>query len=213
MLSSFSQLYKFFLRLLMFIWTLFIAFLFFKVTAWMSSESNLVIPNSIIGLLIGVLSSTYLYTILLIPYELSIKFDAIKNKVAHATYTSVEAFQADIAQFIAEMFKYPGARITGGIYKFKNSPTLCINVPTGKVEAETLEALAKNTSVKSINLLKKKAFFVPIQMDGHALGYMVLFTQGFTFPLFKTFLSDFENHYLDDQLMHVINQTQQKQNR
>ncbi len=206
--SSFSSFYKFFLKLIMFIWTLICIFLSYKISSLFSLNTNLLIPNSILGLLFGIVSSSYLYTILLIPYELGVKFDTIKNKVAQYTYKSTEEFQKEIADFIHDFFKYPGAFVTGGIYQFIGAPTLHINAPGSIINANTLAPLIQDESVKRIELDRKNAFIVPIQLGNIPLGYMILFTKRFTFPLFRAFLSDFENYCLDDQLMHVVRQTQ-----
>jgi len=191
----------------MLIWILLVTFLAYKITTLFATKYNILIPNTIIGLLLGVLSATYFYVILLIPYELGIKFDPIKNKVAQSAFKNTEDFQLEIAQFISEFFHYPGAHIIGGIYKFKDTPTLSINAPNEDLEANTLKNLSKDESVKKISIHNKKAFLVPIQLGNTPLGYMILFTKGFTFPFIKDLLSDFENYYLDDQLMHVLNQT------
>ncbi len=51
-----------------------------------------------------------------------------------------------------------------------------------------------------------RLFYVPIQLADIDLGWMVLKTDGFTMGLFSELISDFENMYLDDQLLHVLSQ-------
>jgi hypothetical protein len=48
-------------------------------------------------------------------------------------------------------------------------------------------------------------YIIPIWFGEEWLGYIGIFTERKLGKLFRAFLSDFENNYVDDQLKHVLN--------
>ncbi len=161
-----------------------------------------------LGIICGVLVGAYSWLLLRIPFELSVRFDVLKNKVALRDYASVDEFQQDVASFLLDFFKFPGLRIQAGYFKFNGAEPLYVNVD---FDASSLV----DRPYDKIEVLpaadKRKAFVIPVIIGKHCLGEMILFTRGFTLYLMKDLLSDFENQYLDDQLLHVVYQTHEKQ--
>ncbi len=208
MFRSFEKIYRFVLNIVFAVCTaLFalgtytIAYLLFDDPAWQ-------IPSVIIGVIPGIIVSSYLYAILLMPYMLSKEFDIIQNKVALQEYKTVNEFQSEIADFIFNFFKYPGASICGGLLKFKNCDTYIKSIPEEpEIKESEFSIPPEKKEVYSFRFRKHTAFFIPIGLSNHDMGYMILITRGICLPFLKDILSDFENNYVDDQLLHVINQT------
>ncbi len=159
------------------------------------------VPFLFLGIICGVLTGGYVWILLRIPFELTYRFDTIKNKVALREYQSVEAFQDDVAYLLIDFFKFPALDIRGGYFKFSGAEPLYMNIDFD------IDSIVKKEyyDIQIIDLPeRRKAFVIPVMIGGKRLGQMVLFTKGFTLFMLRDMLSDFENQYLDDQLLHII---------
>ncbi|WP_372639442.1 hypothetical protein [Ancylomarina sp.] len=206
MFSSFEIIYKFSLQLLLSFWIL-----VWSICSWYGIElafgiSLWQIPATIIGTLLAVVSGVYFYTILSIPYKLSRKFDVIKDKVALELYENCEDFQKEVADFIINFFDYPGANVIGGNFHFNGCKKYVYN------SGEEIDKFKSDTITKFKLKSGKQAVYIPIKIADHNLGDMLLIMEGKTLPLFKSIMADFENHFLDDQLYHVLNSVSRNQN-
>ncbi len=204
MFKSFERLFRFVLEFVLFVWGASCAFVFWVTAGIIEGIGAWQIPFAMLGLIIGVVSGAYFYVIFTIPFALSKKFDVIKNKVALYQYKSVDDFQKDVAGFLIEFFRFPGADIVGGVFLFKNSKQLTINCDEDLTDIDI-------NSYKDVTKIRlesgKRAFIVPVELAGEKIGSMLLKMEGFSLLAFPKIIEDFEDLYLDDQLMHVINQT------
>ncbi|MBI9066652.1 MAG: hypothetical protein JEZ09_05125 [Salinivirgaceae bacterium] len=198
MFSTFDRIYTFSINTIAFIVAVVITALFWVGATHLFSNISIYIPITIFGGLLGVLIGAYLYVILSIPFQLSKKFDVIKNKVALHGYESVDEFQKEIAAFIIKMFKYPGVSIDGGVFRFKGAEILTYNID---FDLEKLNSLSENKPI--IRLNGGKAFYIPIGIGSKDLGHMILISNDFVLPIMHSILLDFESYMLDDQLLHV----------
>lgn len=207
MYYSYEKFFGFILKGLLVIWAMVCVFVSFGLSYLIFNSPTWCIPAVMLGVMVGVISSSYIYVVFSIPYLLSKEFDVIKNRVALNEYATVDEFQREVADFIIQFFQFAGANIQGGVFEFKNCQPLMKNVSVDCNEVAKFQTLASDISVRKINLGKKSAYLVPVELKNVHLGYMVLISKGYSFPFFKNILIDFENYYLDDQLMHVVNQT------
>ncbi len=161
------------------------------------------IPFIILGLVVAVLSGSYLHVLLRIPFDMPEQFDEIKNKVALQAYDSVEDFQQEIGSFLINFFRFSGADIYAGYFKFNGAEPLFLNVDIDidQVLESDGEKIKRTKISKDV-----MAFYVPVVIGNKQLGKMILLTKGTVLPFMENVLEDFENYYLDDQLLHVINQ-------
>lgn len=158
------------------------------------------IPFVFIGVIISIIVGAYLYVILTIPFKMPEKFDVIKNKVALGEYKSINDFQTDVANFLKDFFNFFGANVVGGKFCLKNCEQLILDCNVD------FSALNQDSFTRNKKWLRnnKRAFHLPVKLGDRKLGYIILITQGYTLPVFNSVLKDFENYYLDDQLIHLI---------
>ena len=205
MFSSFEIIYKFSLQLILSFWIL-----VWSIFSWYGVElvfgiSLWQIPSTILGTVLAVITGVYFYSILSIPYKLSRKFDIIKDKVALESYENCDDFQKEVADFIIDFFNYPGTNVIGGNFHFKGCKKYICN------SGEDIDKFKSDSITKCRLKSGKRAVYIPIKIAEHDLGDMLLIMEGWTLPLFKSIMADFENYFLDDQLYHVLNSVSRKQ--
>ncbi|MEA1876941.1 MAG: hypothetical protein U9N86_08750 [Bacteroidota bacterium] len=201
MLSTFNNITKTILKILLFFWVLSISTLAYWIGISLLNQAMQVIPVVIFSALISMGIGVYFYVLITIPQQLASAFDVIKNKVALNQYTGVEEFQKEVAKLIIHFFRFPGLEITGGIFEFLKCTPLTINTP----EDLKLDHISKLTEVSWVAKNHKyKVLFVPISLGERQLGHMLLVTKGWTLKLFPKIIEDLENNFLDDQLFHMI---------
>jgi len=207
MIYSYEKVFDSLLKLLLVIWGV-LCLVIFATTSYFLTESYvIIIPASLLGGLLGVISACYLYVVFSLPFMLQKDFDLIKNKLALHRYSSVGAFQADIADFVLSFYRFPGLTVLGGDFHFKNA-----NLLKKDTQSFDLVNIDLNSSKSSIHKLKngQKAIFIPVEIEGVYLGYMLLYTAKYSLPFFPDVLRNFENENLDDQLLHLIHQLKAK---
>ena len=157
----------------------------------------------------------FFYLIVSLPEKLSRNFDLIRNKIAAGDITSVCDFADQINTFILRQFNYVFFDIQHSVifinhesdlYYSKDFPE---NISQDKhsefkkLSEETEKVLY--TGKLKIEFAEFHTFIIPIHFGKDYLGYILILTNNRLWSLFKAILSDFENYYLDDQLMHVLN--------
>ena len=151
-----------------------------------------------LGVIISIVVGSYLFVILSIPLQLPQKFDIIKNRVALNKFSSIQEFQSEIGDFMVSFFNFMGVDIIGGKFHFINCDPTIIECGVDFSKLKTQDFIKNRKKLDS----GLQAFYLPIQIEDQDLGYMILITKGYTLPLFYSILEDFENYYLDDQIIH-----------
>lgn len=198
MFSTFDRLFNFAIHAIVFFTAVIIIAVFWFTATYLFNSFIVYFLIIVFGCLLGIIAGAYLYVILTLPFQLSKKFDAIKNKVALQYYASVNDFQNEIATLIMEIFSYPGVRVDGGVFEFKGADKLTVNVD---FDLDIFTDLSIKNMVKRSHGMK--AFYIPIHLGNQNLGSMIVFSRGLTLPILRMVLLDFESYMLDDQLMHV----------
>jgi hypothetical protein len=192
---------SFFLRVLFAIWILIFLVIgyFVSILIW-NQSSNVILAVLLIGIA-AILSGAYLFVMFSMSGMLRSGFDDIKNKVALKEYSDIQEFQNDVLSFLINFFRFPGASIVGGKFEISGKAT----VNKGKEVSSELELPDNQTKLTYLGVHEHLAvFYVPISLNGQTLGVLTLFLAKPVFPFVKRVLSEFEEYYLDDQLMIVL---------
>ncbi len=202
----YEVIYKRIVQVVLFILALIVIVAFYALGSYVLKTGNYIIPLILVGTLLAVVLSSYIYVILMLPITMYAQFDKIKNKVALKQYQDINHFQEDIAKFTVGFFKSGGINIESGLFHFKyGEKFFCQMEEFGFNIADYPDV--KNRTVIKIKANNKNAYLIKVSLDVHDLGYMVLFPKGFVLPFFDAILTDYKNNCIDDQLMHVINYT------
>ncbi|MCG8699201.1 MAG: hypothetical protein MI922_14195 [Bacteroidales bacterium] len=210
MIRSFEKIYASILGIIFVIGTGLFAVIAYVISYYTIAIPSWRVPVVLLGIIVGVLVSAHWYVVLQLPYTITRGFDLIQNKVALQRYSSVDEFQQEIADFIFRNMKFPGMTIDGGVFHFEDCKPLNMELPVDVVEKINKRIESFGNVVTEFKINSQRFIYTPVHLEDHSLGFMVLKYSGFKLPLFKEILVDFEDYYLDDQLMVVVNQLKEK---
>jgi len=168
------------------------------------------IPYLIITILIG----AFLYVLSYIPSNLAHEFDRIKNAIAIKEINTPEAFAEKISLFLCDFFNFIFFDIEHSFVKIKNSNIVYSNKKIQDDLKDKIEhALHKSKQTKEVfyigklNFLRNNYFLyiIPIWFGGNWYGFFGVLTRHKLWNVFKVLLDDFEDDFVDDQLIHVLN--------
>ncbi|MBN2776776.1 MAG: hypothetical protein JXR36_03995 [Bacteroidales bacterium] len=186
--------------------------------------TDLEMPGSVIILVIALMSITfviigsYFYLIVALPDRLSRNFDCIRNEIASGEIKSVELFANRVLEFIIKQFNFVFLDIEYAAMGISKNRELFFNddFPNDMFEdkdfSEYFDKCSETENVTYLGVFKhedKKVhkYLIPIYFGENYLGFLLAITNKKLSPLFKGILADFENFYVDDQLLHVLNST------
>lgn len=173
----------------------------------------------IIGIIIaiaGTIGGSY-FTVLYNLPNIGHFFDEIKNDIAIKKIDSIEKFGNRIVDFICNYFNYAFFSIDYSFIKIKNSPYIYSDIEISKkdnIEENVFENMMKQSKeieniiyhgIQYIKNNKYHLYNIPIWFGTEHLGYIGIFSPNILRKIFCTFLSKFEDEYIDDQLVHVLN--------
>ncbi|MDD2636013.1 MAG: hypothetical protein PHW82_10995 [Bacteroidales bacterium] len=196
--------------LISFVWMLFYA----------PNTLGLEIPYSVIILIVAVMAvvfvviGSYFYLIVALPDRLSRNFDIIKNKIASGEINTEESFAHHVIEFIIKQFDFVFLDVEYAAIGIADSKNVFFNDDFPKEMfddyAEIFQKCRETEDVISLGSekhLDKKVYkyVVPIHFGNRYLGFIIFLTNQKLSRLFQGILADFENFYIDDQLLHVLN--------
>ena len=167
----------------------------------------------ILFLLAGALLGAWLWVLIKIPQGIVREFDEIKNQIAGGEIANSTDFSKALAEFLVEYFSFFRFDVVTAKVKTKTTEAFVFpeNISPIKIDEHLLTQKSRET--EELILLGRVAageqnlygYLVPIWFGHEWLGYFCVFTDTKLFRIFKDFLKNFEEQFVDDQLMHVIN--------
>ena len=167
----------------------------------------------ILFLLAGALIGAWLWVLIKIPQGIAREFDEIKNQIAGGEITNSAGFSKALAEFLVEYFSFFRFDVVTAQVKIKTTGAVISpgNTSPKKNDEQLLAKLSRETEALitlgkiPIGGQSLYGYLVPIWFGSEWLGYFCVFTDTKLFRVFKDFLKNFEEQFVDDQLMHVIN--------
>ncbi|MCP4311717.1 MAG: hypothetical protein GY790_10675 [Bacteroidetes bacterium] len=154
-----------------------------------------------------------IHTISYIPFNLAAAFDPIKNDVASGGIRDMKELGRRITGFVTEFFNFAFLDIKHAfLHTDVSGPVSCEELPEAVRAMEEFGMLEKSKSMKDIIRAGKitigqheyHLYILPIWLGDQWLGYMGLLSKNRIGRFYQEFLTEFENNFLDDQLMYVI---------
>lgn len=162
----------------------------------------------------GITGGAFL-SVLLDLSNIGYKFDEIKNDIASQAIKTTEEFARRLCIFICNYFTFSFFTIT---YCFVNiidsNHVYSDNIIHNNItEPEFASMLNRSQHTERVTYIGKHSigdkdyhlYMIPIWFGQEWLGYIGIFSANKLWNMFILFLSDFENEYVDDQLVHVLN--------
>ena len=165
--------------------------------------------SSIIYLLLAVLFGSFMTVISYIPSNLAGAFDPVKNDIANRRIETTKDFSDRLVGFLNGFFDFAFLDVEHSLVKI-GEETPSMSFPADDTNwkemgdrmrnAREVLYIGKNT-VGSRNL---HCYLVPIRFGEQWLGFFAVYTKSRLWKIFVDLLAEFENSFIDDQLMHVI---------
>jgi hypothetical protein len=167
----------------------------------------------LIYLILVVILGSMIHVISYIPFNLATAFDPIKNDIAAGRLTSMEALGERLTRFTVEFYNFSFLDITHAYIETEGSGIIGFesNTQVDKVLKE-YEMLDKSKALEEITLAGKislrdrdyQLYILPLWLGETWLGYMALLSEKRISRFFQRFLMEYEDNFLDDQVMHVV---------
>jgi hypothetical protein len=165
--------------------------------------------------------------------QISKDFDVIKNAIAAKEIKTPDEFAKSINSLLCKFFNFSFFNIIHStirildsdyIYSDPNIPN-CLDKDNKSISFQDITFKSKKTEdifyvgefqlEEKTNSFEKKGnrpilrkyhlYTIPIWFGNDWLGFMAIFTEKKLGKIFQSFMADFENEHVDDQLLHVLN--------
>jgi len=169
----------------------------------------IIAASTIVYLILAVLFGSFMTIISYIPSNLAGAFDPIKNDIANRRIITSRDFSERLVLFINDFFDFAFLDVEHSLVKIgEDEPSMSYS--PSDVDLKELSSLAGNS--REVNYLGKKTigseklhcYIIPIWFGEEWLGFYSVFTKAKLWKIFVDLLADFENSYIDDQLIHVL---------
>jgi hypothetical protein len=164
-------------------------------------------------LVLVVVVGTFIYLVSYIPFNLAAAFDPIKNDIVSGRIEDLEQFGKRITSFVTGFYDFSFLDIAHAFIQVPGSDLISHeNLSPVRHSMEQFDMLEKSKKLEEIiragkvtfNQREYHLYVLPIWLGERWLGYMGLLTDRRIGRFFQKFLVEFEDNFLDDQLMHMI---------
>lgn len=172
----------------------------------------LVITLLVYIVLVIVLGSL-IHVISYIPFNLATAFDPIKNDIASGKISDIEELGERLTSFTVEFYNFSFLDITHAYIEIEESGIIGFesNTQVDQILKE-FRMLDKSKALEEISLAGKislpehdyQLYILPLWLGESWLGYMALLSEKKISRFFLRFLMEYEENFLDDQIMHVV---------
>ena len=179
------------------------------------SPGNLypLIITLILYMLVVVIVGCVIHVVSYIPFNLAAAFDPVKNDIASGKIATMEQLGKRITAFTVQFYDVSFLDITHAFIQTETSELLSHD-ETGKLGQvlEEYDMLEKSKQLEEIIRAGKitlsegeyHLYILPIWFGKRWLGYMALLSERRISRFFLRFLMEYENNFLDDQIMHIV---------
>ncbi|MEN8229625.1 MAG: hypothetical protein ABFS38_15805 [Bacteroidota bacterium] len=166
----------------------------------------------ILYMILVVVIGSFIHVVSYIPFHLATAFDPIKNEIASGTIREMDQLGIRISRFTTEFFNFSFLDIAHSFIQTDGSELLSHeDMEDVKLTMEEYGMLEKSKQLEEIIRAGKLNFqgaeyhlyILPIWFGDHWLGYMGLLSGKRISRFFQKFLMEYENNFLDDQIMLV----------
>jgi hypothetical protein len=178
-------------------------------------------PNQLFPLVITLLAyiilvivvGSMIHVISYIPFNLATAFDPIKNDIASGHISTIEELGARITSFTVAFYNFSFLDISyayiqtehsGLLGDQKNSQMKNILKERGILEKSRQTDLITREGKIMLEGKAYQLYILPIWLGEIWLGYMALLSEQRISRFFQRFLMEYEENFLDDQIMHLV---------
>jgi len=168
---------------------------------------------SLIAVLCFAVLGSFLYVIWSMQFRIQYEFDDIKNRIASGKIDKLDQFEDELCRFILNFFRYSFFSVNHCIIKLKNRP---VHNPD-LIQTAGIDEIEKYaTTCHDVKLYDRQntpqgriyTYLLPVWFGHDYHGFILMLTDKRLPGIFKKLLCDFENNFIDDQLLHVYHKQQ-----
>jgi hypothetical protein len=170
----------------------------------------------LVSILFGVavvLGYSLIHVISYIPSNLAGAFDPVQNAIADGSIHTPGDLSRELSTFMVRFFNFAFFDIEYALVKIKDE-TGCFPVEADHrewgLDAEELEK-QNESATETVYMGKVKRadneghlYLTPMIFGEENLGYIAVVTRHRLWRVFKQLLTEFENHFVDDQVVHIL---------
>jgi len=167
----------------------------------------------LVYLILVIIVGSMIHVISYIPFNLATAFDPIKNDIALGKILSIEQLGERITAFTVQFYNFSFLDITHAYIEIEESGIIGFesNKELDKILKE-YRMLDKSKALEEITLAGKvslperdyQLYILPLWLGETWLGYMALLSEKRISRFFRRFLMEYEENFLDDQIMHLV---------
>ena len=167
----------------------------------------------LVYLILVIIVGSMIHVISYIPFNLATAFDPIKNDIASGKINTIEELGERITAFTVQFYNFSFLDITHAYIEIEESGVIGFesNTQLDKILKE-YRMLDKSKALEEITLAGKvslperdyQLYILPIWLGDTWLGYMALLSEKRISRFFRRFLMEYEENFLDDQIMHLV---------
>ena len=167
----------------------------------------------LVYLILVIILGSLIHVISYIPFNLATAFDPIKNDIAEGRISTIEELAERITTFTVQFYNFSFLDISHAFLETEASGVIGFesNNQMDKV-LKDYRMLDKSKVLEEITLAGKISlperdyylYILPLWMGGTWLGYMALLSEKRISRFFQLFLMEYEDNFLDDQIMHLV---------
>jgi hypothetical protein len=172
-----------------------------------------IILVTIVYLVLAVLGYSFIHVISYIPSNLAGAFDPVQNAIADGSIQTAGDLARDLAAFMVTFFNFAFFDIEYALVKIKNDQgvwpdeieTGVVGLNPGDLDKKA-ESVSETAYIGKIKFQDRNAhlYLTPMIFGGENLGYIAVVTRHRLWKIFKQLLTEFENHFVDDQVVHIL---------
>jgi hypothetical protein len=178
----------------------------------LNAGGGVMIPVSIAYLVIIVLGYSIIHVISYIPANLAGAFDPLKNGIADRSIHSAAELSSRLAEFMCSFFNFAFFDVRFAIVRIGDrKPVISSGEESEPVGLDIREIEKFAEELKETRYYGKAGtdpashlYVVPLIFGDKNLGYMAVATRQKLWKIFVQLLNEFENDYVDDQVVHIL---------
>ncbi|NLA24970.1 MAG: hypothetical protein GX879_08395 [Bacteroidales bacterium] len=217
-MGTYQKIYHYQRKILVAFYTLFCILMIYPIILLLQKMNvqfiALYIFIPLLFIILCTLAGSYLYVISVIPLKLVEAFDSIRNKIAAQEIKGIEQFANEINKFTTEFFNFRFFDIRHSIFVIKNIENTFLSADLSLSDVNNINELWKISQKQeeiyeigyiNINNEKLYALLIPIWFGNEHLGMMTVYVKQKPGKFFMGLIRDYEELFIDDQLLHIIN--------
>ena len=195
--------------------------LFYILHDQMNLSGMIIVPFALAYLILVVVLYGFIHVTSYIPANLAGAFDPLKNDIANQKIESAEVLAARLAEFMTTFFSLAFFDIECSQVRIMETESIypvdffTVGEAPDPIQLNALSRESENTLY--VGRLKTgngnfHLYITPIVFGDKWLGYIAVISRRRLWKVFQHLLAEFENDFVDDQIVHVLAREAEKLN-